>query len=145
MAQRLLAVYGTLKQPYGNHRLIERAKLNFEGNAYSKDDSFVMEGGGFPFVHVTEPGNDKIRVELYSFESDEDIRDIDRLEGHPDWYIRTPFKFVVDNPVIGGDLHPDQVVTAEMYVQQGKKFSFPNSNHPTVYRSESVAEWGYHA
>jgi len=143
MAQRLLAVYGTLKAAYGNHRLIERAGLKPIGYAYTNDPHFLMKGGGFPYVFAPFTQGERIRVELYAFDNDEQIRDIDRLEGHPDWYIRKPFNFIVDQPNPDTNIIENESVTAEMYVQWNKSSAGSTYGDNTVSRDihTNIAEW----
>lgn len=89
---KLLAVYGTLKQGFYNHKLIEGAGLQFVGSTYTEDGAFTMAcTGGFPIVH--EVGDEQILCELYEFENFKQLNAIDKLEGHPTWYTRKPFKF----------------------------------------------------
>lgn len=144
MAQRLLAVYGTLKRPYGNHRLIQDAKLQFVGTAYTNNEEFFMQGGGFPYVYHPVPDGvgERIRVELYAFEDDNQIRSIDRLEGHPDWYRRTAFPFIVDQPEEGSNINENEQVTAEMYVIPDKQKAYTYGDN-TVSRDvlTKIAEW----
>jgi gamma-glutamylcyclotransferase (GGCT)/AIG2-like uncharacterized protein YtfP len=143
MAQRLLAVYGTLKAAYGNHRLIERAGLKPVGRAYTNDADFLMKGGGFPYVFAPINQGERIRVELYAFDDENQIADIDRLEGHPDWYIRKPFNFIVDQPNPDTNIIENESVTAEMYVQWNKSSAGSTYGDNTVNRDihTNIAEW----
>jgi len=108
-AKKYMAVYGTLKRTFGNHRLIEAAKLPFYAKASTKTPEFIITSSGIPFVHhpVPEEIGERIQVELYEFDSYDQITNIDNLEGHPNWYRRTPFEFITDS---------GETVTAEMYV-----------------------------
>lgn len=131
---RILAVYGTLKAAYGNHRLIQQAGLKPLGRAYTNEPAFFMQGGGFPYVYnpVPEEIGERIRVELYEFDNEEQIESIDRLEGHPNWYRRTPFQFIVDDPDIECDINKDELVLAEMYV-------IPETKTPISYGDNTVS------
>lgn len=140
----LLAVYGTLKRPYGNHRLIVDAKLPFVGTAITNSSGFMMEGGGFPIVYEGEDEQmgDRIFVELYRFEDEDQITRIDNLEGHPDWYTRKPFEFSI---VESEEFLEGQPVQAQMYVMEldhSRKFREARY-HETVIRNEEtkVATW----
>lgn len=89
---RMLAVYGTLKRGYHNHRLIEGAGLQFFGSMYTREAKFTLQGGrGFPIVR--DGGDQHIMCELYQFDEFKDIAAIDRLEGYPSWYNRRPIEF----------------------------------------------------
>lgn len=130
-----LAVYGTLKRPYGNHALIRDANLPFVMEAVTKDASFAMLGGGFPYVHEGYDGQgEQICVELYSWETLTSIRNIDRLEGHPSWYCRKEFPFITSS---------GEEVTAWMYVQPHKEDIQDTIGYvdPTVQRRGGIAEW----
>lgn len=98
----LLAVYGTLKQGFHNHRLLNRPGVKFLG-AYKTEPRFTMVScGGFPAVHCQ--GSTPIHTEIYSVESPEAVEMIYRLEGYSgtptnkggkNWYdveeVETPF------------------------------------------------------
>lgn len=86
-------VYGTLKQGYGNHRLLNQEGSEFLGTFISKDSSFTMSCCGFPFVNRIEEGGNKFSGELYEV-TEEVLSQLDSLEGYnpkrPDdsWYRR---------------------------------------------------------
>lgn len=82
----LLFVYGTLKKGYGNHRLIEKAKLIGKTVLPFK----AMNGFGFPVVtfHTEDTPCNKLLIgEVYEID-DEMLMQCDRLEGHPSFYTR---------------------------------------------------------
>lgn len=139
---RLLAVYGTLKEGYGNHRLIEQAGLDKEDfSGYTLEDTYIMTGGGFPFVFRADLEHDErthVQVELYSFDTIDQIRYIDSLEGHPNWYKREVVNLY--------DEESATIRPAWMYLQPQE--SIPNlpCKHPsiTTRKSESghkVSTW----
>jgi gamma-glutamylaminecyclotransferase len=79
-----VAVYGTLKKGHGNHRLL--AKSKFVG-AGTTSMAYPMIQSGIPYV-IDEAGKgNRITVEVYRVTADE-LRALDSLEGHPDWYVR---------------------------------------------------------
>lgn len=126
---RLLAVYGTLKAGYGNHRLINTWKLF--GKAVSVDDNFYMTPtqGAFPIVYTLPHNGSRVSVELYEVPSEEALGPVDRLEGHPDWYLRTPKQFLTDK---------DELVEAEIYLQE------LNERKQLPTELPEIAEWkGY--
>jgi len=77
-----VAVYGTLKQGYGNHRLLVNSKLL--GTDITEPKWTMLDLGAFPaLVH----GHNTAVIEVYEvtlpvFES------LDRLEGYPSFYNR---------------------------------------------------------
>jgi len=75
MSLTKVAVYGTLKQGHGNHRLLTDSK--FLGKASVKGRMYHL--GGFPGVRLDEPGT--VQVELYEVDNDT-LRRLDRLEGY---------------------------------------------------------------
>lgn len=90
-----LFVYGTLKPGHGNNRLILRGVHKDVGQAHTTD-KFVC-GQGFPMVFAVPEkfaksyaGNlGMVKGHLYKV-SDSVLMDVDRLEGHPNFYCRTP-------------------------------------------------------
>lgn len=91
-AGSLLAVYGTLKKGFYNQRLLLGSK--HVGNATSRE-KLAMVGQGVPFVLGPHAGGHHINVEIYE-PTQKAWREIDRLEGHPDWYIRKIKSFKMD-------------------------------------------------
>ena len=88
----LIFVYGTLKQGFGNHRLLAGSKFLGTGSTNKK---FAMYSIGFPFVCKDEPIS-QIHGELYQVD-DEILQNLDNLEGHPDWYRREKVKIYLDD------------------------------------------------
>lgn len=102
----IMAVYGTLKQGFGNNHLLERAK--YLGEAFTTPEYTMYSLGGFPTI--VKNGNTSIKIEVYEVE---DPTAINRLEGFTgeknspsNWYntetIATPYgdaeMFVFDKP-----------------------------------------------
>lgn len=79
----LVAVYGSLRQGFGNHRLLEYAEYIGGGKTVDKFQMYSL--GGFPAI--VEGGDTSPTVEVYSV-SDADFARLDRLEGYPDFYNR---------------------------------------------------------
>lgn len=94
-SKKLVAVYGTLRQGMGNHRLLETSKLL--GTAELKGWKMYPAGlgGGFPVIYASEAPEDEIVVEVYECTTEVLKGPLDSLEGHPTWYRRqlvdTPF------------------------------------------------------
>ena len=82
-----LAVYGTLKQGYGNNVLLKDCQFLGRGTI----TGYRMYQSGIPYV-VLDPSNDryKVHVEVYDCPKHVVTGSVDRLEGHPEWYCRTP-------------------------------------------------------
>jgi len=79
----LVAVYGSLKQGYGNHRLLETSE--FKGGTQTKPEYTMYSMGGFPCI--TEEGGTSIEIEVYEVE-DSVFSRLDQLEGYPTFYNR---------------------------------------------------------
>lgn len=89
----LVAVYGTLRSGYGNNHLLYGSDLLDSGYTVEK---LRMTCQGIPYVlsGEHEDGNN-LKVEVYNV-PDSDMADLDRLEGHPDWYVREKTKVHLD-------------------------------------------------
>lgn len=107
-----VAVYGSLKRGFGNHRLIEGQ--TFINNGFTMNDGYTMYSlGAFP--GVVEDGDSDIQVELYEVD-DAGLERLDRLEGHPTFYCRKQVN------IVGRD---DSVHYAWMYIYQGETGGLP--------------------
>ena len=92
-----LMVYGTLQQGYWNNRLLEGAK--FLGPSLTKTP-YVLFNCGFPKAVPFSLNEEKcpllpVMGELYEVDEAHVLR-CDRLEGHPDWYIRKKIAVTLD-------------------------------------------------
>lgn len=86
-----LAVYGTLRKGLGNSHLLGGAKRI--GLGYTCKE-YVMVDRGIPYVFEKERGGSKLEIEIYRPHSWNQWRDLDRLEGHPDHYVRKVIEVV---------------------------------------------------
>lgn len=77
-------VYGTLKQGYGNHRVMEMSGGRFLYRAMTEIEFDLISLGGFPGMI---PGEHRVLGEVYEVDR---IGPLDSLEGHPSFYRRTP-------------------------------------------------------
>lgn len=86
MNTNTIFVYGTLRKGFGNYKYFLEGKSKFieEDTINGKMHSW----GSFPAVF---PGDDTIHGEIYEVD-DEVLSSLDRLEGHPNFYCRTPIK-----------------------------------------------------
>lgn len=109
MSQHRVFIYGTLLQGYGNNRLLTESR--FLGPAITESRFTMLGLGGFP--GIVADGETSIRGELYEVD-DATLRNLDRLEGHPSFYERTPLLVLpdeVDDAAQIGEWQP-----AEAYV-----------------------------
>lgn len=82
----LIFVYGTLKRAHGNYRLLRTSK--FIGEGVTVSDNWKMYDGGFPMV--TSGGKFHVKGELFEVDDAKVLNNLDALEGHPDFFRRTP-------------------------------------------------------
>ena len=87
MHNKIIWVYGTLKNWYWNHGVMKSAWWEFIGEDYVPFND--LSSSWIPFLNVdtTWESNKYCLVELYQVE---DITPLDRLEWHPSFYTRTP-------------------------------------------------------
>tara|TARA_R110002153_G_scaffold220015_1_gene372515 strand:+ start:11198 stop:12262 length:1065 start_codon:yes stop_codon:yes gene_type:complete len=93
----LVAVYGTLRKGFGNHRLLSSARLLGAGQTI---EQYAMVAQGIPYVasgHREEGHN--LRVEVYAVD-DATLKQLDQLENHPEWYQRKEIKISLDNGIV---------------------------------------------
>lgn len=79
-----VAVYGTLKRGYGNHRLL--ADSEFIGKAKT-EDAYPLLVNGLPYLYDKVGVGERVRLEVYDVD-DETLDSLDSLEGHPTFYER---------------------------------------------------------
>lgn len=86
-------VYGTLMSGFHNNRLMLDSDAQFVGEAETKKKFSMSSSGGIPFVSK-KPEMYNIKGEIWVVPQ-HNVEDIDRLEGHPNWYKRelVEFKF----------------------------------------------------
>ena len=87
----LVAVYGTLKKGFGNHRLL--AQSRFVGEALTEPNFTLLHLGGFP--GIVRSGDTAVSCEVYEVD-DITLARLDRLEGHPTFYERQPLTVAID-------------------------------------------------
>lgn len=87
--EHFVFVYGTLKRPYGNNRLLRSSV--FVGTGTTVMPFWMRTTGGFPVVFRGQQAQGQpvgnIEGEIYEVNS-ETLRSLDGLEGHPGWYVR---------------------------------------------------------
>jgi gamma-glutamylcyclotransferase (GGCT)/AIG2-like uncharacterized protein YtfP len=118
-------VYGTLKQGYGNNRLLDTAK--FIGPAITNSAAFTLFNGGFPMVRAG--GDNHIKGELY--ETD-DPNVIQSLEGVPNMYYREEIEV---RPLEGDTL------TTTAFIYLGTDRFAKGWNNIIEPNDENISEW----
>lgn len=102
---RKVFVYGSLKEGYWNHVCIKGSKRI--SNATTEEAIYDMRDSGYPLLF--EGGEDIVSGEVYEVD-DATLERCDRLEGHPNFYKRTPVSVVLTS---------GEVMDVEMYITQG--------------------------
>lgn len=117
-----IAVYGTLREGFGNHGLISRGDTEKVGKG--KTVGFhTLTAHGIPFVKK-DTGDHRVVVEVYQVNDLETLSDLDSLEGHPRWYKREIEKI---------ELEDGSVVDAWLY--------FNEEQAPTVITSGDYEDY----
>lgn len=86
-------VYGTLKDGFGNNRLLKSAE--FIGRACTVLPYVMLDTGGFPVV-FQDGGKHNVSGEVYEVD-DQTLAMLDRLEGHPSFYERRQIEVDVED------------------------------------------------
>lgn len=89
---RLIFVYGTLRQSHGNHQLLKDAR--FYGVGATKDNYSMYIAGGYPYV-ISSEARYPIVGELYAVD-DETLEKLDKMEGHPHYFERREVIVIVN-------------------------------------------------
>ena len=87
MGTRLIFVYGTLKEGFGNHAWYLKGKSKKIGSCKTSPHHSMISLGGFPGVIYGE-GHTAIKGEVYEID-EETSAAIDGLEGYPTFYNKT--------------------------------------------------------
>jgi gamma-glutamylaminecyclotransferase len=103
---KLMFFYGSLKRGYWNNRLL--ANSEFVGDAKTVDKFKLIDLGSFP--GMIGDGQANVRGEVFDV-PDADVPRLDMLEGHPNFYKRTPIKVELDG----------KIVDVETYILQGRQ------------------------
>ncbi len=86
-----LFVYGTLMKGHGNNVILKDTKYVCKVETVKK---FAMSVNTIPFLNRLPHRH--IKGELYEV-SDVILREVDELEGHPDFYIREKIEVICNN------------------------------------------------
>jgi gamma-glutamylcyclotransferase (GGCT)/AIG2-like uncharacterized protein YtfP len=82
----LYAVYGTLRQGFGNNRRLQNEFSEFLGAQTLSAPFRMVSMGGFPGM-ISTPGKEStITIEVFRVTSSAVERSLDALEGYPGWY-----------------------------------------------------------
>lgn len=104
-------VYGTLKRGFGNYRLLKDAKL--VGRAETVRP-YVLLDSGFPVMTPVGTGASRVAGEVYEFEDESILKNLDRLEGEGRMY---------DRVEIDVETYRGQKMTVWTYLGRDKAFA----------------------
>lgn len=91
----VVAVYGTLKRGHGNYERFLAGESTYMGSAVTaKKYPLIVEG--LPYLSPMEGMGHHVEVDVFRVD-DETFAELDRLEGHPKWYVRKQVPVVLDN------------------------------------------------
>jgi gamma-glutamylcyclotransferase (GGCT)/AIG2-like uncharacterized protein YtfP len=91
--KNFVAVYGSLKEGFGNHRLLSDSRLI--GKGVTEDHLTMYSLGSFPCI--TSKPIAPINVEVYEVD-DITLNRLDSLEGHPTFYRRREVPIKITDP-----------------------------------------------
>jgi gamma-glutamylcyclotransferase (GGCT)/AIG2-like uncharacterized protein YtfP len=107
-------VYGTLKRGYGNWRnYLDNDGARFLGEAVSNANDYAMVNVGFPILCASVEDGAFVVGELFEV-NDAVLAAVDKLEGHPKWYLRQPREF--------HNYRTGETVVADVYLQNENDF-----------------------
>jgi gamma-glutamylcyclotransferase (GGCT)/AIG2-like uncharacterized protein YtfP len=86
-------VYGTLKRGGFYNRVLEGS--TFIDVAETKDNLALFDLGAYPAVVLGLPSNTPVRGEVFEI-NEETFLELDRIEGYPYFYSRTPIPVILD-------------------------------------------------
>ena len=126
-------VYGSLKKGYENSHYLTNSK--FIGNAISANPEFQMYSVHEGYPALTK-GDEFVKGEIYEI-NDEKLKDLDRLEGYPNYYNRDVFQFFCDGKRINAFVY---------YFKNERDYSswidfYLKKESPRISRHLNTAEW----
>ena len=92
----IVAVYGSLRQGLGNHRLLDNEGVEFLGRGETVSKASMVSMGSFPAITQpsSEGGDYPIVVEVYAVD-EPTFKNLDRLGGYPNFYNREEVQVVM--------------------------------------------------
>lgn len=124
LTDHLVGVYGTLKRGYGNYnRYLRDCKFLGSGKTLHK---YPLYAEGLPVLFDRKGSGHQVDIDLFAVDT-ETLKDLDSLEGHPNWYKRKQILLKVRGQVrkawvyfMQGD-EPKHKKTAKSYSPLGLK------------------------
>ena len=117
---KIIAVYGTLKRGFGNHRLVR--DCTFLGEDFVPFNKIT--GTWFPIAKFEGADKSKLlKIELYQVHTIEQLENLDSLEWHPTWYRRT--QVTTENGIIA-EIYD---MFSRDFEDDSHKFAIPNTTN----------------
>lgn len=84
-------VYGTLMSGFGNNRLLKNSNLEYYATT---EEEYKLVANSIPYL-LEDEGSTYVRGEVYRV-NENTLRNLDSLEGHPNWYVRKIVNVITD-------------------------------------------------
>lgn len=121
LQSNVVAVYGTLKKGFGNYySYLTNSKHLGKGET---KDKYPMVSRGIPFLIEKKGKGHNVVVDVFKV-SDDTLRRLDGLEGHPQWYCRKQIPIKMKN----------KTITAWIYFNPQEEKEWNGSNHIKDYQ-----------
>ena len=92
LQDNLVAVYGTLKKGFGNYYTYLTSSKHL-GNGKTKD-KYPLVVDGLPYLFEKKGKGHNVKVDVFKVSQDK-LKSLDLLEGHPRWYKRKQIPIIV--------------------------------------------------
>ena len=129
-----VAVYGTLKMDYSNY-LYYLSDSHYVGSGETKD-RYPLVVKGLPYLIEKKGVGHNVCVDVFKV-TDDVLKRLDRLEGHPNWYVRKQIPIMVNGLQIKCWIYfnksQDHIgeFYHKTYVQRSREFYVPLYKKPT--------------
>lgn len=131
----MIFVYGSLKQNFHNHSLMENISATFIGNCCTVFPIYDMISMNDSYPAVIN-GNFYISGELYEI-NEKDIEKLDSLEGYPNFYDRILTKVVLDNGLI---YYPFLYILSETFIKN-ERSHFEKKYSKRIETNDNIKTW----
>tara|TARA_R100000655_G_scaffold30835_1_gene61964 strand:- start:1815 stop:2909 length:1095 start_codon:yes stop_codon:yes gene_type:complete len=120
LQDNLIAVYGTLKKGYGNYYGY-LSNSQYIGGGKTKD-KYPLIVNGLPYVLDAKGKGKNVVVDVFKV-SDAQLKRIDSLESHPQWYVRKQIPISVNG----------KTLTCWLYFNKEAELYWDGTNHKESY------------
>lgn len=131
----MIFVYGSLKQNFHNHSLMENIRATFIGNCCTVFPIYDMISMNDSYPAVIN-GNFYISGELYEI-NEKDIEKLDNLEGYPNFYDRILTKVVLENGLI---YCPFLYILSETFIKN-ERSHFEKKYSKRIETNDNIKTW----